>query len=1066
MKNRIAASILLSLLTLFAANAQSLTVSGKITDSTGQPVPGAAVLIYGSKAGVISDLDGNYSVGLPQDGKTAKLVVSSLGYAEQTVDVGGRRVIDIVLSEDTEVLEEAVAVGYGAMRRSDLTGSVTSVKIDEKEAGRSSSLDKLIQGHAAGVQVLSNNASPDAGVSIRVRGLNSFNGSTEPLYVIDGIILNSATQNLSVLSKGADNEGSDEAVNGLMGLNPQDIASMEILKDASATAIYGALGANGVVLITTKTATKDRPTVNFSAGIDIGTRTKKYDVLSFDEYVDMMCAKGSDLSRFYNDPINRLEPKTYPVDWQDLSMRTAISQRYYASVRGKNKETSYSFSFGYSNKQGIVKNSDVQQYTLRVNVEKRLANNFNIGTKTNLSYVHSSLTQGANAGRLTAATSMMLAMISYQPYGPLASFDTELYDPDYDDGEFKAAPDKWLSDVTNRRKDFRITPSFYADVKIAPWMNFKLTLGGDYRDSERIKFKSIRMTSTDEGSTAGIATGVDISYNIDAMFNFAKKIKGHSISGTAGATYYRYTGHVYSLQGWHIAQYKDKELSINSAPDTSTSYGESSYATLSFLARAIYNYRDRYVLTATFRADGSSKFQGANKWAYFPSAAFAWRANPEPSFHVDVISALKLRLGWGRVGNQSVSPYRTIQTYGSTFYPSHDPANPAQTIVGLYPSNLPNTSLKWETTEQWNAGLDFGMFQGRLALTVDLYDKFTRDLLQSKTIPGSSGWTSVWVNEGNIDNKGIELSTEMTPVRIKDFEFSLNGNISFNKNTIVSIGSDGETKKIFLDPNKEPVECKYFSGNTVGSGGTATYNANIFIEGKPMGLFYGLVTDGIVQEDEAGKFPSNDQAIEDGAPAGAIHYRDLDGNGIIDIEDRAIIGDPNPDFTYGFGASLTYKKLSLNLSFVGSKGNDIININNIGITNTYTNNRYSLGHNILRARYYDAWTPGNPGAKYPSLTGSNAFDSKFISDRWVEDGSYLRLASVNISYDIPLKKKEKAILRGINVGFTGGNLVVWTKYSGWDPDVNSFGTDIKRMGCDVGSYPAARTYSFDIKFTF
>lgn len=1044
-------------------SAQTMNVKGQVKDSAGAPLPGAAVMLSGSKAGVVTDLDGNFQINIPATAKNPVLTISCLGFAEKSIPVDGQQNIDIVLEDDSLALEETVVVGYGAMRRSDLTGSVASVKVDESEASRSTSIDQLLQGRASGVQVVSNNASPDAGVSIRVRGLNSFNGSTEPLYVIDGVILNSATQSMSVLTQGADNSGSDEAVNGLMGINPQDIASMEILKDASATAIYGALGANGVVLITTKTATRDRPTFSFSAGVDISTPTKRFDVLSFDEYVDMMVDTfGMDLSRMYNDPWNRRDPKVYPMDWQNHSMRTAVSQRYYASLRGKNKTTSYSFSFGYNNKKGVVKNSDVEQYTLRLNLDKRLTENITIGTKSNLSYVHSSLTQGANSGRLTAATSMMLSMITYQPYAPLASFDVENYDPDYDDGEFKASPDKWLTDFTNSRKDFRVTPSLYADFKILPWMSFKATLGADYRNSEMIKFKSIRMTSTDEGSTVGSATGIDISYNIDGMFNFNKTWGGHTLSGTTGITYHQYLGRKYNLQGWHIQQYKDKERSMNSAPDTSTSYSESSYETFSYLARAVYNYRERYILTATYRLDGSSRFMGMNKWASFPSAAFAWRINQEPWFHAYTFSTLKLRLGWGQVGNQNLSSYRTIVTYGSARVPSHDPANTAGGVVAVYPGNMANRDLKWETTRQWNVGLDVGLWQGRLAFTLEFYDKFTRDLLQTKTIPGSSGYSNIWVNEGNIDNRGIEISFDATPVKVHDFEWNISGNISFNRNRIVSIGADAETDLIFIDPDKDPVKSVYFSGNTVGSGGTATYNANIFIEGKPMGLFYGLVTDGLVQQGEEGTYPSLDPLVGY-APAGAIKYRDLNKDGVIDVEDRAVIGDPNPLFTYGFSTAFRWKGLNVSLNFNGSFGNDIININNVPLTNTFTNNRNTLGHNILRARWNDAWTPENQDAKYPAMLASTAYDMKFISDRWVEDGSYLRLSSASVSYDFKLKSK---VLRGLNLGFTVGNAFVLTKYTGWDPDVNSFGTDIKRMGCDVGSYPAARSYSLDLKFTF
>ena len=1043
----------------------SRNVSGTVKDASGQPVIGAAVMVEGfSSAGAVTDIDGKYVVAIPDAaGEKVALTFSSLGYESQTVSVKGRAVVDVVLEEDAELLEEVVVVGYGAMRRSDLTGSVTSVKIDDDDASKATSLDELLKGKAAGVQVLSSSASPDASVSVRIRGITSLNGSNEPLYVVDGVIMSVPT-NVTMFTAGNENSGSDEDVNAMMGINPQDIASMEILKDASATAIYGSAGANGVVLITTKTATRDRPTINFNAGVDVSTVYKEIDVLSLDEYVSFVEDMGGSvvsktLNRIYDgykSPEDRGTLKVQPVNWQDYMLREAVSQRYYLSVSGRPKTLSYNFSVGYQKKDGIVRQTGAEQYTVRLNVTKNVSRSFKVGTKLNLAHISSSMTQGMSTTRLDAASSLMRSMLVSRPYMGLdESEDEEDYD-DYD--EFRSTPARWLGDFQSLRKEYRVTPHIFAEWKIFKWLEFKSAFGGDFRLRERTKWKGWSINNGTDGSVSSVTSQNTYRWNWDNTLNFNRKIRKHRINATLGMATSLSRNSSDVIEGWNIPEYKAQYHNINAAPNTRMAYTESAVSENSFFARAMYNYADRYLLTATCRVDGSSKFVEANRYSVFPSFAFAWRLSEEPWFKADWVSMAKLRLGWGQVGNSGVSAYQIYSTYATKYYPDHADGNDAEYIVGLIPDNVANPGLKWETTRQWNAGLDLGFWDGRLALTLDLYDKDTYDLLQRKTVTTSSGFGSVWVNDGRIRNRGIELSVDATPVSIGDFEWNISGNISFNRNTITSLGASGDGGEIFLSPGNKQ-NCSYYYGAKIGNGNFLNSIVNIFIEGQPAGLFYGYKTDGIIQEGDTGiPITSGGNPME----PGSIKYRDLNENGYLDDGDKTILGDPNPDFTYGLSTSFSWKGLSLSASIDGSYGNELTNVNLIQETKiTTTTSSYS---NIRREAYLQAWTPEKPDTWYPKLKGMGQEELKLMTDRWVEDASFLRISNVSLSYILPIPKNK--VVRNITLGVSGRNLYVFTKYSGWDPEVSSYGNSMERIGLDMGSYPTARTYSVDLKFTF
>ena len=1048
---------MLSMTLSLSLSAQISQVRGTVKDAEGMPVIGAAVMLEGSQSvGVVTDLDGNYRITLPAGHKNPRLEASSLGYKSVTSDVTSA-VLDFVLYEDSEELEETVVVGYGSMRRSDLTGSVASVKVDENDALRSTSVNQLLQGRAAGVRVTNSGGAPDGGVSINIRGMSSFN-DTQPLYVVDGIIINSSGSTASLLS----GDGNyDEDTNGLIGLNPSDIANIEILKDASATAIYGALGANGVILITTKEARSEKPTITLNVGTDISHRYKKMDVMNFDEYVaylSVMDTKHDVLPYIFEDPYEMTGLKVTPIDWQDYVMRTAVSQRYNVSISGKPSKMAYNVSLGYTNTQGIIKQTEVDRYTARLNLSSYLTKNLKIAFKTNIAYVESDMTQSSGSASMAASTSLVRSLLSSRPYLKGVEEDNEEENDEEEDVNNLAGPDKWMTGYSNKRKELRVTPNISLDWRITSWLTFRSSLGGDYKGGQQVKFKSARLNSSSVGANGGVSHTESLSYNFDNMFLVNRKFKGgHNISGTVGITMYNNTSSSQVVQGWNIEQYISKIDAINSAPYMNMMYTESSSSTLSYLTRAVYNYRDRYLLTATYRADGSSKFVGKNKWAHFPSFAFAWRINQEPWFVSRSISSAKLRLGWGMVGNQSVPNYRTFTNFGTSLLPSHSYEVTNADIVTVYPTTIANPALKWETTEQYNVGVDMGLWNGRLSMALDAYYKVTKDLLQNKRIAASNGFQNIWVNEGKISNAGVEFTMTVVPVKTKDFEWVIDGNISFNKNKILEINPSANSEKIFLT-DKGLTDEYFFYGSNIGSGSIAHNPLNIFIVGQPMGLFYGLKTDGIVQEGEVG-VPWAEGAAER-AP-GSINYLDLNGDKRISDDDRTIIGDPNPDFIYGFSTSLTWKKLTFDMRFVGSYGNDIYNVNALAEDHVYT-----VKQNHSRKSVNNAWTKENPNDFYPSLAQSSYNDRTVISDRYVEDGSYLRISDISLSYSITMKKNKNMFFKGMDVGVRVGNPYVWTKYSGWDPDVSSYGSSTTKMGVDAGSYPRARTYSMDLKFTF
>jgi len=1050
------------------------TVKGTVRDAKGEAVPGAVVMLEGSTTvGTVTDHNGNYVLTIPSSAKAPKLSFSCIGFNNISVEVGKNSVINAVFEEDSTLLDEVVVVGYGSMRKSDLTGSVASVKVDENEASRSASFDQILQGKAAGVEVINTTEEGDAGVSIRIRGVTSLNGSSEPLYVVDGVILTEPSESKALSST------ESESVNGLMGINPQDIASIEILKDASATAIYGAAGANGVVLITTKEATKEKPTVQFNAGVDINTPYGRLDVMDFYTYYDFVYDRKQMGDGTYAGNICSQmkgtdgEWKRDKMDWQNKYFQNYLRQRYFISISGRPNTFDYRVSFGVNKSGGMVPSTNTDQYTARFNANKSFfKKKLVIGTSINFSYINSSKMQGAGNTDNGVSSSFIKSMVRSRPY---YYFESDIEDEDeelFDTNTYsKSTPNKWINDTRQTRNEYRIIPNFKASWTIIPELTLKTSVGADYHMRESGKYRGMSVTrSKAEG---GVSNSERYNINWDTTLNFNKKWKKHTLNAMLGYSASRNVTNEHITTSTEIIQYGTQLEGINSSSsnETSLSFYESATSKQSVFTRLVYNFSDRYVVTGTFRVDGSSIFDKENRFANFPSFAAAWRINQEPWFKVKVISMLKLRAGWGMVGNCSASPYQTLATYSSFQKGYH--FNDAYYVTGLSTSTtMRNKELKWETTNQVNLGLDFGMWDGRLTLTADAYYKRTHDLLQSRSIPYTSGFTTMWSNCGEITNKGLEFTLDATPVATKDIEWSIGGNLSMNRNRLEDIGYDREASEFYFEKGVQTMAI-YDAGQSIANQAYMRGATNITIVGQPIGLFYGYKTMGMVKEGQYG-VPSSKANYDLGKyqQPGQVNYVDMDGNGYIDEKDKTVIGNANPDFTYGFSTRFRWKHLSVGMNFYGVYGNQLMNGMTAQLSDTHLKGNPG---NLYIAAYKNAWTTANPneqynifkGAETYGLTWDTVFDTneqEYITDRYIEDGSYLRMSSINVSYYFNLPKQSP--LQRIEIGATVSNPFTWTKYSGFSPVVSSYNITSKRIGVDNGGYPASRAFCFDLKLTF
>ncbi|WP_195547201.1 SusC/RagA family TonB-linked outer membrane protein [Bacteroides intestinalis] len=1058
---------LLCLTTTAAAYAQQpVKVTGKVIDNTNEGVPGVNVSVKGGSLGTITDIDGNYKIDVPNS--KSVLVFSFIGYEKQEIAVGNKTVINVTLKDDTQLLDEVVVVGYGSARKGDVTGALTSLRPDPNDAAKANSLDNLLSGKVAGLVVNSTSSAVGSASSVTIRGASSLRGDNQPLYVIDNVP-QASTGEFSSSGISGDFQINQDP---LSSLNPADIEDITILKDASSTAIYGSRGANGVILITTKKGKSGKAKVNASATFTIANTTNLMNMINLEEYANYANSRiqddavpfhivGNEVRYVFNGSYDKYDPnnpETYNVvnyrNWQKEIYTSAFSQNYSLSLNGGSDKITYYISANFKDINGTVKQTSLKQGDLRANLSAEVSKAVKINLSLSGALRQNDMMAGGNTlGGSTGAISR--TALDYAP------FEMPEGDPSFNN-ENKTTVFSWLNDYVDVTADKTFKASLDLTWKINKFFRYNLRTGGNLNINERKRWYGLQLY---QGmNNQGLLALSDLNKNnvsVENILNYSTKLKSFAtLDATVGVTYEDYNFLNKNTTGNNFTFFEMRENGLHMAGNVNNAQPiQKDYQLVSYLGRANLSIFDKYLITASLRADGSSKFAKGSRWGYFPSASLAWRMEQEEFMkNISWLSQLKIRVSYGVTGNQSIDPYSTFSMYGSNsnlYYA--DGSGNAQTAFTV--TNLSNNSLKWEKTASWNGGVDFGLFNSRLSGTLDVYQKKTTDLLISRTLPGSAGFGSTYYNQGSMKNTGVELSLNAQIVDKKDWKWSLSGNIGFNKSKISELGllpSDFG----FLGEN-----IGYY-GNSIGDHFGV---GHIFLEGKAPGLFFGYVTQGIVQPeditDQGVKYIKKDgtvgyyQTFNKVTPvAGDIKFVDNDGDGDVNVNDRDIIGDPNPDFTYGFSTSISWKNLSLSAAFTGVQGRDILNTNN-----RYINTPGTKSNNLTRKAFQNMWTESNHSNLYPSST---FVVQNYVMDRYVEDGSYLRCSDITLNYVLPKVWMKKIGFQNASVYASVKNAFIITDYSGYDPEVNSFAFDGLRPGVDMSSYPTPRSFIFGLNLTF
>ncbi|RKU72246.1 TonB-dependent receptor [Parabacteroides sp. AF17-3] len=980
-------------------------ISGVVKDETGEPVIGANVVVKGTTNGTVTDMNGRYSLEVPEGGV---LQISYIGYNTQEVKVGSGDVVNVSLREDSEALDEVVVIGYGTVKKSDLTGAVGSVQMKDVSQVGITSADRALQGQIAGVQVNARTGQPGESMMIRVRGSNSLAGGNEPLYVIDGMPV--------------------EKMNS--DINPEDILSMEVLKDASSTAIYGSRGANGVVMITTKRGRTGDTVLEYNGYVGVSSLRKKLDLLGKDDYIAMV----NEVSQNDGNGI-AITPEQAALlpnnDWQDLAYQTALTHSHQVSVSGGTDKTKLYSSLNYMNQEGIIKGSDYNRFALRVNGDQKLARNLSLNASIAYSYgTQNTANSNADGWGAIAYTAMVMAPIQ------------EIRDADGKYTNFSGTPWGGTNPVgmaelyKNKTVNSRLLANMSLIYEIIDGLTFRVNAGAEVNAGSSDRYIPIGLSAG--GKLDGDASKSKSNYYTiinENILTYDKRFnKNHALNLMGGVTFqtYQYNDLGGSGTGFLRDVYETNNLGVASTPGTPSS-GYSDYRMASFLGRANYNLMERYLLTVTARYDGSSKFSKNHKFAFFPSAALAWRLSEENFMQdIDWLSNLKLRASIGQTGNQSISPYQTfarLGTSGPIFGDGKD--------IGFGLSSMANDDLKWETTTQTDIGVDFGFFSNRLNIGFDYYWKQTRDLLYNATLPPSSGYSSMLRNLGRIDNKGFEISINTINMKGK-VNWTTNLNITSNRSIVKDLGSDVYGNKI------QRIDAPIGGGNWFP----------LFVGKAPFQL-YGYEIEGIYQTDEEARL--NGEATK---KAGDYRYKDTDGKAGITTGDKTIIANTQPKFTFGLTNIINWNNFELSFLLIGSVGGDIVNEFNKSITN--------IGGtwNIRKDVWENHWTPENPNAKYARASVATKDYLAFgdPSSVWVENGSYLRFKDIKLAYTLPSQWFAGSRKPNISVYLSGQNLITITSYSHYDPEASWTSSAVN--GWDRGVYPSAKSFTLGLQVKF
>jgi TonB-linked SusC/RagA family outer membrane protein len=1062
--------------------AQDLSVSGSVFDQeTKQPLPGVAVYVDGSDVGAVTDFDGNFSISA-EKGKTLVFTFIGMKTLKQTVE---NTTMSVYMQADMTQLDEVtVSVGYFDVSKKDLSGSIAQVTSKELEKNRSSSVEQLLQGQVAGV-VITDSSEPGGGTGISIRGTNSLLGGTQPLYVVDGIPIDP-------LSDAEGNTGGGQSQSSISNINPNDIDKIEVLKDAAATAVYGARGANGVVIITTKSASDQGGKDSFSVNVEttITEVAKTIDVLdgpTFESYMNQrelnhLYVNISDPGKYGGnafDGSQALDPTVYSelatftipyptstgVDnnWQDLTYQTAVSNNVNASYRGGTAQNSVFTSLGIQNQEGVILNSNNKRITSNTNFRKKAFNNkVDIFMRTLLAYNDGNASSVAN-GEIFQQRGVVSQALQFQPIFSLLEpgQDDDIY-ADLNEGNVLSNPYTLAKYVQDHKKSVNANQSIGVFVKLTPKVTWALKGAYNYQKSSRDTYYPSNTTRGRRNN--GEATQAFLENRKiygETSFRYKNNFGKHRVDAIVVGTVEKNNIRALFNKAFNFVSDVTSYNTFETATDILVPVAQfREFGLLSGLARVGYNYKRRYYVDINARIDASSKFATNNKSAVFPSVALAWAASEEPFLRdSDIVSNLRLRASYGKTGSNPIAPYQSLGYYTPARYNFDD-----QISIGYEWSNPANDDLTWETTEQFNAGLDLGLLDGRINLTVDAYYKKTYDLLQEVLNPASNGFYSIIDNFGEIENKGIEFSINAAVVNSLDFSWSTSANIGFNRNKLVELNSDLE----------------FQLGPPVGFGQT---NPTVFMVGKPLGIFWGAQTDGVYANWEE----ANASGIRN-ASAGEIKYINnhvqVNGNGDpipnqqINFDDYVQIGDPNPDFTAAITNNFSYRNWDMSILFTGQKGGDLFWVD------SWQLNSLQKATNVRSAAYEDSWKAplsidgsgsvvynpavGNmtgvsqPAAKPNVAANANGpLQRTIVSDRQVFDGSFIRLKNINISYTHNMKNNTS-----LKIFASANNLFVWTKYPGYDPEVQSYNQNPQRRGIDFGSYPGTKRFSLGLRFNY
>ena len=1052
-------------------NTNGIPIMGVVLDQNGEAVIGANVVVKGANIGAVTDIDGNYSIQVPDE--NAILQFFYLGFKTQEIRVGSQRKIDVALKEDNQLLSEVVVVGYGTMKKSDLTGAVTSVRADAIAKSVPTTIDQVLQGRAAGVQVTQNSGIPGASSSIRIRGVNSINASTEPIYVIDGVIISISSNNSA-------------SNNPLASINPQDIVSMDILKDASATAIYGAQASNGVIIINTKRGQKGEATINYNGYIGWQELPKHLDVLNLQQYAEMSNIRAenglSNPSNYFVKP----ELLGEGTDWQKELFNVAMMHSHNISITGGSDKNTYGLSAGYSNQDGIAEGSGFRRLNLSGSFDAQVKSWVRAGVNFAFSNTNQKLT--------VSNQDLVLKAIGAGPNIPVRNNDGSFGMPEgqFTGGGTNPIAKALMFDNHNYNTGARantfleFNPGFFKDLTYRSEYSFDVNFYNSYR------FEPTYNLATWDSRDFNIRSDTkqyNIYYSWRNILTYDKTFELNKITAMLGQEMSKSTWEYLlgSRQGLPVNGATDINLGDPTKAEANGYTGAS--ALLSYFGRLFYSYNDRYLVTATLRRDGSTKFATKNRWGWFPSFALAWRTSEEDFIkNYEIISNLKLRAGWGLVGNQNIPD-------NHAYLPYYD-AKGSPWGTGLVPKNTPNEKLVWESTSSSNIGFDLGLLQNRINLVVDFYYKKTNNLLMEASLPAYAGVgtlpgqaSSPWVNLGSLQNKGFEITLNTKNIENKTFQWSTDFVFSLNRNKVLSLNtSTGQ-------------DVREASGTYFGD----QYEVvNRSIVGKPIGQFYGYQVIGRFEKatdfymiNNAGEVVRtpvyNDLAIDKGSGVWIGDYiykdqltEDTDGDGIPDAtdgvineKDRTFIGNPEPKFTYGLNNNFTFKDWELGIQLVGVFGNDVVNYVRRYMDNPYFNitNLFTTALDYAKLGLIDPNGPddfrntqiigGDPKAPRMALNKSTSDYNFLFSDRFVEDGSYLRIQNVSLAYNLPKLWLHNIGIGNIKLYANLQNLYTFTKYKGFDPEIGIQGTGQRRTtGVDQGRYPSPRVYTFGVNLTF